>query len=97
MTSVVDLLRAELGDRVDTSAVGLDDARADKSGHRSAAPGLAVVHAAALSALLVDPPARPSRGLLPEACASRGLYWGGEAPVAEAEQSDTVLINVLRA
>ena len=47
-------------------------------------------------AMLVDPPNRPSRGVLPEACASCGLYWGGELPVAEAEDRDTVAINILR-
>lgn len=46
--------------------------------------------------LLVDPPARPCRSMLPGACAERGLYWGGEAPMAEATQADTVLINILR-
>ncbi|WP_309069572.1 FAD-linked oxidase C-terminal domain-containing protein [Microbacterium sp.] len=45
---VLDRLRAELGDLVDTSAAALDDARADKSGHRSSAPPLAVVHAEAV-------------------------------------------------
>ena len=48
-------------------------------------------------AMLVDPAARPSRPLLPELCASRGLYWGGETPVREAEESGTVLINLLPA
>jgi glycolate oxidase len=38
-------LRAELGDRVDTAPSALEDARADKSGHRSAGVPLAVVHA----------------------------------------------------
>eukprot|EP00310_Coccolithus_braarudii_P017920 CAMPEP_0183332638 /NCGR_PEP_ID=MMETSP0164_2-20130417/1751_1 /TAXON_ID=221442 /ORGANISM="Coccolithus pelagicus ssp braarudi, Strain PLY182g" /LENGTH=270 /DNA_ID=CAMNT_0025501395 /DNA_START=50 /DNA_END=862 /DNA_ORIENTATION=+ len=47
-------------------------------------------------AVLIDPPMRPCRALLPELCAARGLYWGGEAPVPEAEQLDTVLINILR-
>ena len=41
-------LRAELGDRVDTSPAALEDARADKSGHRSAGAPLAVVHAASI-------------------------------------------------
>ncbi|MER7796368.1 FAD-linked oxidase C-terminal domain-containing protein [Microbacterium sp. NPDC096154] len=45
MSDVLDLLRAELGDLVDTSAATLDAARADKSGHRASAPPLAVVHA----------------------------------------------------
>lgn len=48
-------------------------------------------------ALIVDPPDRPCRVLLPEECARRGLYWGGELPVAEAELDGTALINVLRA
>ena len=48
-------------------------------------------------ALLVDPPLRPSRAMLPELCAGCGLYWGGELPVAEAEEPDTVAINILRA
>jgi glycolate oxidase len=45
---VVGLLRAALGERVDTSDAARQDARADKSGH--AAPGipLAVVHAASV-------------------------------------------------
>ena len=47
-------------------------------------------------ALLVDPPLRPSRSLLPEICAECGLYWGGEAPVREAKEGDTVVINLLR-
>ena len=47
-------------------------------------------------AMLVDPPARPARLVLPELCAARGLYWGGEVPVQEAELSGTVLLNVLR-
>ncbi|GGH50731.1 FAD-binding oxidoreductase [Microbacterium album] len=42
---VVALLRAELGDLVDTSPESRDAARADKSGHRAAEPPLAVVHA----------------------------------------------------
>ena len=47
-------------------------------------------------AMLVDPPLRPSRSLLPEICAECGLYWGGEAPVAEAKEGDTVVIYLLR-
>ena len=47
-------------------------------------------------AMLVDPPSRPSRALLPELCAARGLYWGGEVPVREADDPDTVLIDILR-
>lgn len=45
---VVALLRAALGDRVDTSGVSLDAARADKSGHAAAGRPLAVVHAASV-------------------------------------------------
>ena len=49
MTSdVVALLRAALGDRVDISPAALEAARADKSGHASAATPLAVVHAASV-------------------------------------------------
>lgn len=46
--SVVDALRAELGDRVDTTAEGLQAARADKSGHRAPGTPLAVVRAASV-------------------------------------------------
>lgn len=46
---VVALLRAELGDRVDLSRAALEDARSDKSGHASAGPPLAVVHAASVA------------------------------------------------
>jgi glycolate oxidase len=46
---VVSLLRAALGDRVDTSAEALAAARADKSGHAAERPPLAVVHAASVS------------------------------------------------
>jgi glycolate oxidase len=42
---VVALLREELGDRVDTDPEALHAARADKSGHASSGPPLAVVHA----------------------------------------------------
>jgi glycolate oxidase len=42
---VLKRLRAALGDRVDTSPAALDAARADRSGHASPAPPLAVVHA----------------------------------------------------
>ncbi|MDJ1112850.1 FAD-binding oxidoreductase [Microbacterium dauci] len=49
MSAVVDLLRAELGDRVDITPAALEDARADKSGHRSTGAGLAVVHAATVA------------------------------------------------
>ncbi len=45
MTDVVGRLRARLGDRVDTTDAALHSARADKSGHASAGPPLAVVHA----------------------------------------------------
>jgi glycolate oxidase len=45
MGDVLTLLRAELGDLVDTTPAVLEDARADKSGHRASAPPLAVVHA----------------------------------------------------
>ncbi|MEL5992239.1 FAD-binding oxidoreductase [Microbacterium phosphatis] len=47
--SVLEQLRAELGDLVDTSPEALEAARADKSGHRSAAAPLAVVHAEAVA------------------------------------------------
>ncbi|MEV7767596.1 FAD-linked oxidase C-terminal domain-containing protein [Microbacterium sp. NPDC086615] len=43
------LLRAELGDRVDTSPDSLAAVRADKSGHASGGTPLAVVHAASVS------------------------------------------------
>jgi glycolate oxidase len=43
--SVVDLLIAALGERVDTSSAGLDAARADKSGHAAPERPLAVVRA----------------------------------------------------
>ncbi|MBO3663627.1 FAD-binding oxidoreductase [Microbacterium stercoris] len=46
--SVLGQLRAELGDLVDTSPEALENARADKSGHRSAEAPLAVVHAEAV-------------------------------------------------
>ena len=50
MTSdVVALLRAELGERVDTSSAALGGARADKSGHAAAGTPLAVVHAASVA------------------------------------------------
>lgn len=42
-------LRAELGDRVDTSASALDHARADKSGHAAVARPVAVVHATSVA------------------------------------------------
>jgi predicted nicotinamide N-methyase len=47
--------------------------------------------------LLVDPPMRQARAKLPELCAARGLYWGGELPVVQAEaEADTVMITLLR-
>lgn len=45
---VVGLLRAALGDRVDTSASSLEQARADKSGHAAEGHPLAVVRAASV-------------------------------------------------
>jgi len=48
-TDVVALLRATLGDRVDTSDVALAAARADKSGHAASGTPLAVVHAASVA------------------------------------------------
>jgi len=42
-------LRAQLGERVDTDADALRAARADKSGHISAGPPLAIVHAASVA------------------------------------------------
>jgi glycolate oxidase len=49
MSGAVELLRAALGERVDTSAEALEDARADRSGHRSAGRPLAVVHAGSVT------------------------------------------------
>jgi len=49
MSDVVALLRAALGDRVDTSGPALAAARADKSGHAAAGLPLAVVHAASVA------------------------------------------------
>lgn len=49
MTDVVALLRGALGERVDTGEVALEDARADKSGHRATGRPLAVVRAASVS------------------------------------------------
>lgn len=46
---VVALLRAALGDRVDTSPASREAARADKSGHAAAGMPLAVVHAASVT------------------------------------------------
>lgn len=48
-SEVVALLRAELGERVDLSPAALEGARSDKSGHASAGPPLAVVHAASVA------------------------------------------------
>ncbi|MGX1793365.1 FAD-binding oxidoreductase [Microbacterium sp. NPDC055312] len=42
--TVLERLTRELGDIVDTSAPALDDARADRSGHRSSGAPIAVVH-----------------------------------------------------
>ncbi|WP_261165217.1 FAD-binding oxidoreductase [Microbacterium sp. Marseille-Q6965] len=47
MSDVVALLRAELGDLVDTTDAARDAARADRSGHAAPARPLAVVHAEA--------------------------------------------------
>ena len=47
--SVVDLLRASLGERVDTAAASLQSARADKSGHAASGAPLAVIHAASVA------------------------------------------------
>ncbi len=46
---VLALLRAALGDRVDTAPASLAAARADKSGHAAAGTPLAVVHAASVA------------------------------------------------
>ena len=43
--TVLERLERELGDIVDTAADVLDDARADRSGHRSSGAPIAVVHA----------------------------------------------------
>lgn len=48
-TGVVALLRAELGERVDTSPASLDAARADRSGHGAPSRPLAVVRAASVA------------------------------------------------
>lgn len=48
-TDVVAWLRAELGDRVDTSPAALTAVRADKSGHAADGTALAVVHAASVA------------------------------------------------
>ncbi|OAH50781.1 FAD-binding oxidoreductase [Microbacterium oleivorans] len=49
MTDVVDRLRDALGERVDTSEAALEDARADKSGHRASGRPLALVRAASVA------------------------------------------------
>lgn len=49
MNTVLDLLTAELADRVDTAPAALDAARADKSGHAAAGLPIAIVHAASVS------------------------------------------------
>lgn len=46
---VAGLLRTALGDRVDTSPISLDAARADKSGHAAYGVPIAVVHAASVA------------------------------------------------
>ncbi|HYI51394.1 MAG TPA: FAD-linked oxidase C-terminal domain-containing protein [Microbacterium sp.] len=48
-TEVLALLRAVLGDRVDTDPTSLAEARADKSGHAATGTPLAVVHAASVA------------------------------------------------
>ncbi|MFF0910968.1 FAD-binding oxidoreductase [Microbacterium enclense] len=48
-SDVVALLRADLGDRVDTSPAALAAVRADKSGHAADGTPLAVVHAATVA------------------------------------------------
>ncbi|EPD86307.1 glycolate oxidase, subunit GlcD [Microbacterium sp. oral taxon 186 str. F0373] len=49
MSTVLDLLTAELADRVDTDPAALDAARADKSGHAAAGSPVAIVHAASVA------------------------------------------------
>ncbi len=49
MTTVLDLLRAELADRIDTNPAALDAARADKSGHAAVGAPVAIVHAASVA------------------------------------------------
>ena len=46
---VVALLRAELGERVDTRPASLEAARADKSGHAATGLPLAIVNAASVA------------------------------------------------
>ncbi|MDC7803447.1 FAD-linked oxidase C-terminal domain-containing protein [Sphingomonas sp. BLCC-B65] len=49
MSAVLDLLTAELADRIDTDPAALDAARADKSGHAAAGRPVAIVHAASVA------------------------------------------------
>lgn len=49
MNNVVTLLRAQLGSIVSTDPIELDRCRLDRSGHRSEAPPLALVHAATVA------------------------------------------------
>ena len=49
MSAVLDLLTAELADRIDTDPAALDAARADKSGHAAAGSPVAIVHAASVA------------------------------------------------
>lgn len=49
MSAVLDLLTAELADRVETDPAALDAARADKSGHAAAGSPVAIVHAASVA------------------------------------------------
>lgn len=49
MSAVLDLLNAELADRIDTDPGALDAARADKSGHAAAGRPVAIVHAASVA------------------------------------------------
>ncbi|KXZ57147.1 putative FAD-linked oxidoreductase [Microbacterium laevaniformans] len=49
MSAVLDLLTAELADRIDTDPASLEDARADKSGHAAAGSPVAIVHAASVA------------------------------------------------
>lgn len=49
MSTVLDLLTAELADRIDTDPAALEAARADKSGHAAAGSPVAIVHAASVA------------------------------------------------
>ncbi|RKS85671.1 glycolate oxidase [Microbacterium sp. AG790] len=49
MSTVLDLLTAELADRIDTDPASLEAARADKSGHAAAGSPVAIVHAASVA------------------------------------------------